>query len=138
MSGRAGGVTADEPELVAITDVLDEVRSRLPSDLAGRVVVQIEANVRSVCVPRAGLSQTLLSLLNNALDASATTNATIIVGVTTTPDVFRVTVADQGSGLSPEACAGPVNRSTPRKSLAAASGSDCSWHAYLRNGSADR
>jgi len=54
-------------------------------------------------VPRAGLSQTVLSLVTNALDATATSGTPIIVGVTATSETLRVSVADQGPGLSPEA-----------------------------------
>ena len=103
MSGRAGGSAADEPELVVITDVLNDVRSRLAGDLGERVVIRTAPNLQAMCVPRAGLSQTVLSLVTNALDATATSGTPIIVGVTATSETLRVSVADQGPGLSPEA-----------------------------------
>ncbi len=102
MSGRAGGAAADEPERVEIAAVLEDVRSRLPGELAQRVVLRASPDL-TLLVPRAGLSQTLLSLLTNALDASASTGAPVIVDVTATPEVFRVAIADRGPGLSGEA-----------------------------------
>jgi two-component system sensor histidine kinase RegB len=102
MSGRAGGAAADEAELVEIAGLLDDVRSRLPPDLAERVLVHAPPDLASLCVPRAGLAQTLLSLVTNALDASATTSEPVTVNVSMTPDVFRVAIADRGPGMSLE------------------------------------
>jgi len=102
MSGRAGGSAADEPELVAIQDVLDHVRGRLTSEMASRLIVQNSSQVERVLVPRAGLSQTLLSLVTNALDASASSAMPVVVAVAATHDCFRATVADHGPGFTPE------------------------------------
>ena len=103
MSGRAGGSASEEPELVAITDVLDEIRSRFSADAAGRIIVRAAPDMDSVWLPRAGLSQTLRSLLMNALDASEATSAPVLVEVTTASDIVRVCVVDQGPGLAPDA-----------------------------------
>jgi two-component system sensor histidine kinase RegB len=103
MSGRAGGSSADEPELVAIPQVLDDVRSRLTAERAGRLVVHAAPNLRPVIVPRAGLSQALASLIANAFDATENVEFPVIVDVSATPDTFRVAISDQGSGLSSEA-----------------------------------
>jgi two-component system sensor histidine kinase RegB len=58
--------------------------------------------VAPVFAPRAGLSQTLLSLITNALDASAQSATTVLVQLTPDSDVFRVTVSDQGAGFTPD------------------------------------
>jgi two-component system sensor histidine kinase RegB len=102
MSGRAGGSAAEEPELVIIDDVLDDVRSRLSPDIANRLVVQTAPAIGPIYVSRAGLSQTLLSLVTNALDASAISQTPVTVEVTITPDCLRVSVADDGPGFTPE------------------------------------
>jgi two-component system sensor histidine kinase RegB len=103
MSGRAGGSSADEPELVIIPQVLDDVRSRLPADRAGRLVIHAAPDLGPVIVPRAGLSQTLASLIANAFDATANIEAPVVINVSATPDTFRVAISDEGCGLTPEA-----------------------------------
>jgi two-component system sensor histidine kinase RegB len=102
MSGRAGGTSADQPEPVAIRQLLDDVRSRLPSERAGRLVVRVADDLQPVMVPRAGLSQALLSLIGNAFDASDASASPVVVNVASTPDTLKVTISDQGSGLTPE------------------------------------
>lgn len=101
MSGRAGGSAADEPEIVPLAELLNDVRADLAADRASRLVVRAAPDLLSVHVPRAGLRQTLLSLIANAFDANA--DAPVVVDVTTTGDSFRVAVADQGPGLTAEA-----------------------------------
>jgi two-component system sensor histidine kinase RegB len=103
MSGRAGGATADEAEMVRLPDLMDDIRSRLASDRAGRLVVHAPAELSPVLVPRAGLAQTLLSLIANAFDATPNSAAPVVVDISTTRDRFRIAIADDGPGLSPEA-----------------------------------
>jgi len=103
MSGRAGGATADEPEVVVLPDLLNDLRSRLASDRANRLVVHTPAELHSVVVPRAGLTQTLLSLIANAFDATANSDAPVVIDISTTSDTFRIAIADEGPGLTPEA-----------------------------------
>ena len=103
MSGRAGGATADEPEVVVLRDLLDDVRSRLASDRASRLIVKASPELHPVLVPRAGLSQTLLSLIANAFDATAHADTPVVVAITTSSDTFRIAIADEGPGLTPEA-----------------------------------
>ena len=103
MSGRAGGATADEPEVVVLPDLLNDLRSRLVSDRANRLVVHTPAELHSVVVPRAGLTQTLLSLIANAFDATANSDAPVVIDISTTSDMFRIAIADEGPGLTPEA-----------------------------------
>jgi two-component system sensor histidine kinase RegB len=102
MSGRAGGATADEPEIVPLGDLLEDVRRQLPPDRANQLVLQATSDLPTVFVPRAGLRQTLLSLIANALDASASTGSPVLVTVTGEPELFRISVADEGPGLAPE------------------------------------
>ena len=103
MSGRAGGMTADEVEVVLLADVLKDVRARLAPERASRLVVQASLELRPVYIPRAGLSQTVLSLVANAFDATPDTDTPVVVDISTTSDTFRITVADKGPGLTPEA-----------------------------------
>ena len=103
MSGRAGGSAADEPELVAIPQLLSDVRSRLTNDRASRLVVHAAPDLRPVLVPRTGLSQALLSLIANAFDATPTADTPVVVDVSTTNETFRVAVSDDGPGLTSDA-----------------------------------
>jgi two-component system sensor histidine kinase RegB len=102
MSGRAGGATADEPELVSIPEILDNVRSRLAPRLAGRLVVRVADDFPAISVPRAGLSQALLSLVKNAFDATGNREAPVVVHVVDTGEMFRVSIEDHGQGLTAE------------------------------------
>jgi len=103
MSGRAGGSSADEPEVVAIPQVLDDLRSRLTAERAGRLVVHAAPDLRPVVVPRAGFSQALTSLIANAFDATENADSPVVVRVSATSDAFRVAISDEGPGLTPEA-----------------------------------
>jgi two-component system sensor histidine kinase RegB len=102
MSGRAGGATADEPEVVPLGELLEDVRRQLPPDRANQLVVKATNDLPTVFVPRAGLRQTLLSLIANALDASANTGSPVLVTVAGEPELFRISVSDEGPGLTPE------------------------------------
>src|SRR5262249_40942831 len=90
-------------EMVRLTDLMDDVRARLASDRAGRLVVQAPPELSPVLVPRAGLAQTLLSLIANAFDATPNSDAPVVVDISTTSDSFRIAIADKGPGLTPEA-----------------------------------
>jgi two-component system sensor histidine kinase RegB len=103
MSGRAGGAAADEAEMVRLQDLMDDVRSRLASDRVGRLVVHAPEELPPVFIPRAGLSQTLLSLIANAFDATPDANTPVVVNISATSDTFRIEIADEGPGLTPEA-----------------------------------
>ncbi len=98
MSGRAGGATADEAEVVLLPDLLHDIRARLASDRASRLVVHAPPELAPIVVPRAGLSQTLFSLIANAFDATPNTDAPVIVDISTTSDTFRIAIADKGLG----------------------------------------
>ena len=103
MSGRAGGVAADEAEMVALPDLMADLRARLASDRAGRLIVRAPSELQPVLVPRAGLAQTLLSLIANAFDAMPHLDAPVLVDISTTSDTFRIAIIDEGPGLTAEA-----------------------------------
>jgi two-component system sensor histidine kinase RegB len=102
MSGRAGGSSADEPELVSIPQVLDDVRSRLTSERAGRLVVRAAPDLRQVVIPRAGFAQALASLIANAFDATADADLPVVIDVSASAETFRVAISDEGRGLTAE------------------------------------
>ena len=100
MSGRAGGIAADDPALVDLSAVLDDVRARLAPELAARLKVQLPASVRAVRIPRVGFAQVVLSLVKNAFDATIDSASAVIVEVEQSPDGLRVAVHDRGLGFS--------------------------------------
>jgi two-component system sensor histidine kinase RegB len=102
MSGRAGGATADEPELVAIPELLENVRARLAPGLSSRLVVHAPADLRPISVPRAGLSQALLSLVKNAFDATPHGETPVVMHVVDAGEMFRVSIEDRGQGMTAE------------------------------------
>jgi two-component system sensor histidine kinase RegB len=103
MSGRAGGAAADQTEAVLLPELMNDLRSRLAADRASRLVVHAAPELPPVVIPRAGLSQTLLSLIANAFDATPDSDTPVIIDISTTADMFRIAVADEGPGLTPEA-----------------------------------
>jgi two-component system sensor histidine kinase RegB len=88
---------------VDLAALLDEVRSRLAPDAAQRLVIRSLPDLTPVLVPRAGLSQTLLSLVMNAIDATADDDTPVLVEVVSGRDAVTVSVVDQGPGLSADA-----------------------------------
>lgn len=103
MSGRAGGSAVDDPEEFAISALFDDVRERVPRDLAGRIIVELPASLPTVTLPRAGLTQAVLSLVMNALDASRPgVDTPVVVRVALDEGVLSVAVVDSGTGMSPD------------------------------------
>ncbi len=103
MSGRAGGTTADDPEAVDPAALVAEIRARLTADQSARLQVRLPERPLPVFLPRAGLSQAVFSLVKNAFDATAQDQrAPVVVALEQDRDRLRVTVADQGPGMSAE------------------------------------
>jgi two-component system sensor histidine kinase RegB len=96
MSGRAGGIAADDPEPVDVGALLAELAARLPGERASRLQVHVASTMPAIHVPRAGFSQTLLSLLNNAFDASTDHEAVAVTAETNDTGALRITIRDRG------------------------------------------
>jgi two-component system sensor histidine kinase RegB len=96
MSGRAGGSAVDQEEVVDVRMLVKELQAGFPSD---RLHVSVSGDFSSVVVPRAGLRQSILSLVNNAFDASVGTSAPVLMAITLVDQRLGVTVRDQGAGL---------------------------------------
>ncbi|HEY6510284.1 MAG TPA: ATP-binding protein, partial [Vicinamibacterales bacterium] len=103
MSGRAGGATADDPESIDPATLVAEIRARLSADQLARLQVRLPAAAVPVLLPRAGLTQAVFSLVKNAFDATAEDKTTpVVIALEQERGRLRVTVADQGPGMSPE------------------------------------
>jgi len=101
MSGRAGGSTVDEPEPVTIGVLMADVLGRLAVDAAARVRLDLPAALPPLVLPRSGLTQAVLSLVTNALDAtSARPDSAVVVRVGAAGDEVAIAVVDQGPGMS--------------------------------------
>lgn len=102
MSGRAGGSAADLAEPTDLAALFSDIRQRLPVDQADRVHVQLSPGLpRSLVLPRAALSQVLLSLVKNAFDATEGGQPVRLQGEHH-DRVVRLIVEDQGIGMTPE------------------------------------
>ena len=106
MSGRAGGIAADVPERLDVGAAIAATLAELPSAAAARVRFEPADGVPAIDVSRAGLRQAILSLVSNALDASAP-GEPVVVAAAARRDVpgVRITVRDHGSGMTPDALA---------------------------------
>jgi two-component system, sensor histidine kinase RegB len=98
MSGRAGGIAPDEPEPVAVADLLSEIRDRLPPEQAARLQIRVHGAPPVVEVPRAGFRQVVTSLVKNAFDATADSKP-VGVELTHHAEGVRITVSDEGPGM---------------------------------------
>ncbi len=104
MSGRAGGSAVDEPEPLSIRALLDDVRARMPREAAGRLVLEVPADMPAVHLPRAGLTQAVLSLVMNALDATTSSGpaSPVVVRASGGNGVLTLSVIDAGGGMPPD------------------------------------
>jgi two-component system, sensor histidine kinase RegB len=102
MSGRAGGIAEDRPERLDAGRAVAGTIGELPPDAAARIRFEPPADALAIDVSRAGLRHAVLSLLNNALDASPPGEA-IVVSTDRIPDPsgVRITVRDRGRGMDP-------------------------------------
>lgn len=101
MSGRAGGTASDDPETVSVASIVDDVRARLPVDQASRLRVTMDDGDALVILPRAGLTQAVLALARNALDASETSGGDVQLEIARHDGRLAVTVRDRGPGMTP-------------------------------------
>ncbi|MBS1819772.1 MAG: HAMP domain-containing histidine kinase [Acidobacteria bacterium] len=101
MSGRAGGSAVDEPERFGLDALAGDIRGRLSPDRADRLVLDVTPSARQLFLPRSGLTQAILSLITNALDATGT-DAPVRVRIDAVGQALTVSVIDRGTGMSSE------------------------------------
>ena len=100
MSGRAGGMAADDPEPLDIKAVVDDVCANLPVERRARVQVYADPPLPAVCASRAGLRQVLTSLVSNALDASDPSQPVLVTAMgLDASGMLRIIVRDRGPGM---------------------------------------
>jgi two-component system sensor histidine kinase RegB len=100
MSGRAGGSAVDQPEELTMRALVDDVCARLPADAAARIAIETAPDLPAVYLPRNGLTQAVLSLLTNALDAtSAIADPRVALRIDRAGDQLTITVVDNGAGI---------------------------------------
>lgn len=101
MSGRAGGSAVDEPARFTVEALLADVLSRVAGDGASRVRLDIPPDLAPLVLPRGGLTQAVLSLVINALDAtSAPDDGSVVVQVSDAGGDMAIAVVDRGTGMS--------------------------------------
>jgi len=102
MSGRAGGVAADDPETVDIASVIAEVRSRLSMEEERRLTVTLPTTPTVVHLPRAGLVRAISTLVDNAFDATNDDQSPVAIQIEQRDDRWSISVRDRGPAVSPE------------------------------------
>lgn len=105
MSGRAGGSAVDAPEALSIQAMLADVRARVPREAAGRLVLDVPPDMPLAHLPRAGLTQAVLSLVMNAVDATTPTSdaaSLVYVRAVASDGTLSLAVMDSGDGISPD------------------------------------
>lgn len=98
MQGGAGGTVGEDPERVEIGELLGGVREALGSSERDRLRVESIALPIALRVPRRAIVQSLVSLVRNALAATATPES-VVLRAEQRADRIRFEVVDSGSGM---------------------------------------
>jgi two-component system sensor histidine kinase RegB len=104
MSARAGDPIGEVAEAVDMRAIVLELRRRLAEARAARLDVRF-AGAESFTLPWRGLLQALVSLVNNAFDASEEAGRRVVLSMDGAPDKARFEILDEGSGIDPSALA---------------------------------
>ena len=88
----------DEAEPIDVAEIVAEIRGRLPGEQAPRLEIRIHGTLPSIDVPRAGFAQVVASLVKNAFDATAGTEA-VAIDIAQHGDAVRLIVKDEGRGM---------------------------------------
>jgi len=101
MAGRTGEPSGDAPRRLPLGELLDILVAQLRPDERARVAIDATASV-SVLWPPDAIVRALTNLIRNGLQASAAPQPVRLRAELTTGDHVRLTVVDQGIGMSAE------------------------------------
>jgi two-component system, sensor histidine kinase RegB len=101
MSARGGEPVGESPTKVNVAQLMEEVRSVIPPSEKNRLQIFAAQNGPDVTLPANATRQVLTALINNAADSSSDGQPITITAEVVEHQV-RFTVADSGSGMSPE------------------------------------
>ena len=101
MSGRAADGVPDTSEPLSVGSIIDLAKSRLTSDQALRLSVDMRPGASAPQAAGAEITQVLSSLLKNAFEASEP-SAIVTVRALQRNGMVRIEVHDTGAGMSPE------------------------------------
>src|SRR5262249_43930534 len=99
MAGRTGEPSGDAPRRLPLAELLGTVIGELRPDERARVAIDATASV-SVLWPPDAIIRALTNLIRNGLQASEAPQPVRIQAELTTGDHIRLTVVDQGIGMS--------------------------------------
>ncbi len=102
MTGRAGDRIGELPSEVALAELHDELRDTLSTSDRTRFTSDLEARPEVVRVPRAGLVQSLASLIANGLSASREHEGRVVLRLELDVHEVRFCVEDDGPGIAPD------------------------------------
>ncbi len=106
MASDAGETTGEAPVLVAVDELLRDVVQALPATEAARVHLE-GLPVPAAALPRRAVAGAIASLVRNALDAAPPPDP-VRLHVEADDRTLRVTVRDEGPGMTPDVLARAV------------------------------
>jgi len=101
MSARAGELTGESPTSINVAQLMEEVRGRFATPESDRLQILAADSQMEVKLPADALRQVLTGLIVNAADSSGDGQPISIASEIVDRRV-RFTIADSGSGMSPE------------------------------------
>lgn len=102
MTGRAGDRIGELPSEVSLAELHHELRDALSTSDRARFASDLEARPEIVRVPRAGLVQSLVSLIANGLAASRAHEGKVVLRLELDVHEVRFRVEDDGPGIAPD------------------------------------
>jgi signal transduction histidine kinase len=121
-SAIESGIMQLQPDWCDIPLVLDAAVACLPPASALRVEVRCAAGLPAVWADHDRLEQVFVNLLGNATSHNPAGTTVTVTAERESPDLVRVTVADDGVGMPPDVAATPFEPMRRRRSPGSGSG----------------
>ena len=102
MTGRAGDRIGELPSEVALSQLHEELRSALSTTDRSRFASDLETRPETIRVPRAGLVQSLVSLIANGLSATREREGRVVLRTVIYDHEVCFRVEDDGPGIAPD------------------------------------
>jgi two-component system sensor histidine kinase RegB len=99
MAARADD--GDAPQPITLERLSERIRAELGEERAARVELRLTDPDTELVLPSAQAVQSIVALIRNALDASATDNRVVVDGIRD-GGRFKIVVQDRGAGISPD------------------------------------
>jgi len=100
MSAQSAEPMGEAPRRILVRELLDQVAEQLPEARRMLLEIEVSAGELNAVLPVAATVQSLLALVQNALDASSD-NMSVIISATKHDSSLVFAVHDQGYGMAP-------------------------------------